>query len=135
MRDKIALVLLAFGSLVFAAKAPVTTFPSTINVTAEIEVMNGKIIRPSLVVKEGEWGTIDLDGVGVKIRTRRQGNRFVKTDYQLFLVNGKNKKTWKQSHVVASWSQRMAAHVPTDKNSRVRRLALTSSLMEDGLKK
>lgn len=133
MRDKIALHLLTFG-LTFsafggAAVTPPAQVAPKIAVVAEIELMNGHILRPSVEVAEGEWGVIDLDGVGVKVRPRRQGKLFVKMEYQLFLRNGENRKDWKISHVVAPWSRRMAAKVPKDKNNRVRRLALISTLL------
>lgn len=105
--------------------------PSTISVMADIELLNGHVMHPSVELAEGKWGTIDMGDVGVKVRAHKDGKKLVRMEYQLFLQNGASHKDWKMAKATVPWSKTLEAKVPTaDKVNRVRRLTLTPTLIQ-----
>jgi hypothetical protein len=104
---------------------------ASINVLADVELKNGKVIHPAVELTEGKWSTIEQDGVGLKLRARRKGDGQAKLDYQIYVKNGPATKNFGGSHLVSRWSQSQEVPVRADKDNRILRLHLTPTLTLD----
>jgi hypothetical protein len=102
---------------------------ASIGILAEVELKNGRVIHPAVTLKEGEWSSIEENGVGLKLRARRLGDKQAQVDYQIYVKNGPAMKNFGGSRLVTRWSQPQQVPVKDDKDNRVRRLQLTPTLI------